>query len=91
MAEDVQYEPGFAWAIAWSDGSSHPFIMVQHVAARRHDAIKRFIDVWRYNDDEPVMKSWRRAYREGARCIRVSVHAWGQPHPKPTEATDGQG
>lgn len=75
----VQYEPEFAWAVAWENGNPRPFIMVHHVGARRKQAIERFIADWQYDKSEPVMKSWRRAYREGARCIRISIHAWGQP------------
>lgn len=70
-----RYAPEYAWAVAWSNGKPYPFIMVQHVAARRKEAIERFIANWQYDETEPVMKSWRRAYREGARCVRVRIEA----------------
>jgi hypothetical protein len=83
-----RYEPEYAWAVAWSNGNPRPFIMVQHVAARRNDAIARFIANWQYDKSEPVMKSWRRAYREGARCIRVKIEtAFGYATPT-GEASD---
>lgn len=79
MGEHVKYEPEFAWAVAWSNGSPRPFMMVFHVGARRRQAIESFLAGWQRDKAEPPMKAWRRAYREGARCIRVSVHAWGHP------------
>lgn len=79
------YEPEFAWACAWSNGSPRPFIIVHTVGSTRKSAIERFIAGWALNSAEPVMANWRRAYRDGARCIRVGICAWGALDATPTE------
>ena len=72
-----RYQSEFAWSCAWSNGLPHPFIIVHTVGSTRRSAIERFVASWAINSTETVMASWRRAYREGARCIRVEVRAWG--------------
>lgn len=71
------YEAEFAWACAWTNGNPRPFIMVGTVAETRKAAIEKFVARWAVNRTEPVMASWRRAYREGARCLRVKVSPSG--------------
>lgn len=89
MSARVQYEPEFAWTCAWSTGSPRPFLLVGSTAPTRRAAIERFISSWEPNSDDPVMKAWRRAYREGARCIRVSISPWGYPARSGEEADRG--
>lgn len=84
-----RYEPEFAWACAWSNGSPRPFLLVNHIAMTRRDAIARFAEAWATNDREPPMKVWRRVYRQGARCIRVRIEPAFAPPPHSRNITAG--
>lgn len=78
----VRYEPEFAWAPAWSNGSPRPFLLVHHVKNTRREACEAMGSSWK-RDGETNMDGWRRAYRQGARCIRVSVNPWGFDPSRP--------
>lgn len=85
----VRYDPEFAWAPAWTNGSPRPFILVHHIKTTRREACEAMGASWKH-PWETDMEGWRRAYRKGARCIRVSVHAWGQV-PGPAKENEGHG
>jgi len=70
----MSYRPEFAWAMAWSDASdaARPFIVVSTVALTRKDVIANVGQQFARNG-EPPREGWRRAYRQGARAIRVAV------------------
>jgi hypothetical protein len=77
----TQYETEFAWAPAWSNGSPRPFILPYLTRNTRREACIAFGETWRRKGETP-MQGWRRAYRRGARCIRVRIEpAFGtRPH-----------
>lgn len=66
------YEPETAWACACSDGNPVPFIMAHTVRFTRAESQDYIGSVWR-RQGETNRQGWRRAYRNGCRCIRVSV------------------
>lgn len=84
------YEPEFAWSVAWSNGHPRPFILVNYARGTRKEAILAFMKAWALPDEQNPMRAWRRAYRDGARCIRVSVAPWGcRALSQPTSLSEG--
>lgn len=66
------YREEYAWACACVDGNPRPFIHSSSIRPRRSDAQAYVAGAWR-RDGETLRQSWKRAYRNGWRCIRVVV------------------
>ncbi|WP_156330493.1 hypothetical protein [Bosea vaviloviae] len=90
MSETDLYEPEFAWSVAWSNGTPRPFILACHTRSTRKDAILSFVKAWALSSERTPMHAWRRAYREGDRCIRVSVSPWGCKSPALSRTSSGE-
>lgn len=70
--------PEAAWACFCPFGRPYPFIHENSVRSTRADA-QEYLGTTRAQDDETWRQGWRRAYRSGWRCIKVTVSA-GAPH-----------
>ncbi len=73
---EIRSEP--AWACFATDGRPYPFIHSNSVSDTREDAQMYMGGTW-VHDDETWQQGWRRAYRHGWRCVKVTVSA-GAPH-----------
>lgn len=71
---DGQISPTWGWACAFPETD---FIHEGTVRRVRAEAIERIGHAWA-RDDETPQQGWRRAYRKGWRCIRVTITPFGQ-------------
>ncbi len=62
----------FGWAAFYANGNLRPFISIHSVRARRADVYEYIGKGWTFSGETP-RQGWRRAYRNGWRCVRVSV------------------
>lgn len=68
----MSYQPEFAWAMAWSNAEPRPFIAMATVAFSRKEIVENVGRQFARNGETP-QQGWQRAYRRGARIIRVMV------------------
>jgi hypothetical protein len=73
----------YGWAAYWSDGYPSPFILVHTVSTTRREACEKVGEVWALHGQTP-MQGWKRAYRNGCRCIRVVVRPFGSANKDST-------
>lgn len=76
----MQFPEEFAWACACIAGMPHPFIHENSIRSSRADAQSCLGRAW-MREGETLRQGWKRAYRNGWRCIRVRVSpAFQEPH-----------
>ncbi len=89
--ERVRFGTEYGWACAWLNGRPRPFIMAHTTSRTRTDAQTIIGRAWK-RPGEDWRAGWKRAYREGCRCIRVSVspsHGYGAL-PSPASAEESR-
>jgi hypothetical protein len=70
----MEIRPEVAWACFCTNGSPYPFIHNNTVRSMREDSQKYLGEAWAHSG-ETWQQGWRRAYRRGWRCIKVTVSA----------------
>lgn len=80
----IEYDPEYGWACAWTDGRPRPFIIIQTTRSTRSESCECIGTSWK-RDGETNMQGWRRAYRQGCRCIRVQVSQAFYPGLSPSD------
>ena len=66
----------YGWAAYWTNSRPHSFILVHTVSNTRRAVCEKVGEVWALPGQTP-MQGWKRAYRNGCRCIRVVVRQFG--------------
>ncbi len=72
MTDPIKYQPEKAWACVWPNGSPKPFIIVHSTWPSRLWSQSVVGQEWAHIG-ETERQGWKRAYRAGCRCVRVTV------------------
>ena len=76
----------YGWAAFCTNGIRKPFIHVNSVRYTRKEVLRYMGKSWARDGERP-WQGWKRAYRNGWRCVRVSIDlAFARP-PAPGDAT----